>query len=96
MRVARSLAGLTAARRSGRLPGVIGVFQLLLLINTNFQHCPPDHGIHPQWKQLVHLLCSSALSAVDDPQMYHDFITVLYFQIQDIPEDFFIDIVTSR
>lgn len=48
-----------------------------------------------QWKQLVHLLCSSALSAVDDPQMYHDFITVLYFQIQDIPEDFFIDIVTS-
>jgi hypothetical protein len=44
----------------------------------------------------VHLLCSSALSAVDDPQMYHDFITVLYFQIQDIPEDFFIDIVTSR
>jgi hypothetical protein len=30
----------------GRPPGIVGVFQLLLIGDTDFSHCPPDLGIH--------------------------------------------------
>jgi len=50
-----------------------------------------------QWKQLTHLLCDSAASsAARHPSLYADFITVLYFQTREIPEDFFLDIVTRE
>ncbi|KAL4228697.1 a1-alpha2 repression [Mactra antiquata] len=49
-----------------------------------------------QWKKLVHLLCSceSALNTHND--LFMDFITVLHFQVHEIPEDFFVDIVSAN
>merc|ERR1712142_1433385 len=50
-----------------------------------------------QWKRLTHLLCdSAATSAARHPRLYANFITVLYFQTREIPEDFFLDIVTRE
>ncbi|KAH3868735.1 protein AAR2 homolog isoform X2 [Dreissena polymorpha] len=48
-----------------------------------------------QWKKLVHVLCSSekALSSYTD--LYMNFIAMLHFQVHEIPEDFFVDIVSS-
>lgn len=47
-----------------------------------------------QWKKLVHLLCSSEDALSTDSQLFKDFIGVLYFQVHEIPEDFFVDIVS--
>jgi len=50
-----------------------------------------------QWKRLTHLLCCSAVTAAArHPKLYADFITVLFFQTREIPEDFFLDIVTRE
>ncbi|XP_059143984.1 protein AAR2 homolog isoform X2 [Physella acuta] len=49
-----------------------------------------------QWKKLVHLLCTSSDAIVKYPDGYLSFITMIYFQIREIPSDFFVDIVTSN
>ncbi|KAI8789044.1 protein AAR2 [Biomphalaria glabrata] len=49
-----------------------------------------------QWKKLVHLLCTSSDAILKYPKAYMDFITILHFQIREIPSDFFVNIVTSR
>ncbi|XP_023323214.1 protein AAR2 homolog [Eurytemora carolleeae] len=47
------------------------------------------------WKELVVMMCScdSALSV--HPDLFMDFISDLYFQMQEVPRDFFVDIVSS-
>ncbi|CAH1796636.1 unnamed protein product [Owenia fusiformis] len=49
-----------------------------------------------QWKLLVHMLCTSEEAMADYPALYNEFISMLHFQIKDIPEDFFIDIVSRN
>lgn len=49
-----------------------------------------------QWKHLVHLLCSSEDALSKHDNLFNNFITVLYFQLQEIPEDFFVDIVSQN
>ncbi|CAG5134956.1 unnamed protein product [Candidula unifasciata] len=48
-----------------------------------------------QWKKLVHLLCTSGDAITQYPEAYSSFISILHFQIREIPSDFFVDIVTS-
>nr|XP_006813095.1 PREDICTED: LOW QUALITY PROTEIN: protein AAR2 homolog [Saccoglossus kowalevskii] len=48
------------------------------------------------WKSLVHLLCSAQEAISTHSDLYNSFITVLYFQLGEIPKDFFIDIVSSN
>ncbi|KAL5020403.1 hypothetical protein ScPMuIL_003295, partial [Solemya velum] len=49
-----------------------------------------------QWKQLVHLLCTCEEVLVQQANLYMDFIAVLHFQLHEIPEDFFVDIVSRN
>ena len=49
-----------------------------------------------QWKQLVHLLCSSEAALTSHSQLYIQFISILHYHIREIPEDFFVDIVTQN
>jgi A1 cistron-splicing factor AAR2 len=49
-----------------------------------------------QWKTLTSLLCNSETLIEQHPAMYAQFVQVLYFQIKEVPEDFFTDIVTSN
>ena len=49
-----------------------------------------------QWKKLVHLMCSSVEALNSFTDLYMNFISVLHFQVQEIPEDFFVDIVSTN
>jgi A1 cistron-splicing factor AAR2 len=48
-----------------------------------------------QWKRLVKLLCSCESAISKYPQLYLQFITLLHYHVREIPEDFFVDIVSS-
>ena len=47
-----------------------------------------------QWKNLVALLCSCDEALTKHPLLYEQFITVLHYHLAEVPEDFFIDIVS--
>jgi len=49
-----------------------------------------------QWKQLVILLCSCDAALVESPDLFIAFISDLYFQMNQVPTDFFVDIVSSN
>ena len=49
-----------------------------------------------QWKQLVHLLCFSDEAVANHVELYSQFITMLHFQVREIPEDFFVDIISRN
>jgi len=49
-----------------------------------------------QWKQLVVLMCCCDSGLVEHSQLFIDFLSDLYFQMKEVPEDFFVDIVSSN
>lgn len=49
-----------------------------------------------QWKSLINLLCNSENSITKYPELFFQFVQVLYFQLKEMPEDFFSDVVTSN
>ncbi|XP_064651930.1 protein AAR2 homolog [Lineus longissimus] len=49
-----------------------------------------------QWKKLVHLLCSCEGALKNHTELYAQFISVLHYQVREIPEDFFVDIVSAN
>lgn len=72
--------------------GILGEIQfafICFLIAQNY-----DSFEH--WKTLVHLLCSSDQSLRLRPQLFIDLISLLHFQVREIPSDFFVDIVSSN
>jgi A1 cistron-splicing factor AAR2 len=46
------------------------------------------------WKELVRLLCMSESALSDQTDLFTNLITVLHFQLKEIPDDFFVDIVS--
>jgi len=44
-----------------------------------------------QWKAIVHLLCTSESALNSLPALYSNFITALYYQLKQAPDDFFLD-----
>ena len=48
------------------------------------------------WKRLVRVLCSCESTIQDHIELFKSLIGVLYHQINEIPQDFFVDIVTSN
>eukprot|EP00088_Acartia_fossae_P003655 TRINITY_DN11560_c0_g1_i9.p1 TRINITY_DN11560_c0_g1~~TRINITY_DN11560_c0_g1_i9.p1 ORF type:complete len:371 (-),score=66.65 TRINITY_DN11560_c0_g1_i9:199-1311(-) len=55
-----------------------------------------NYGSFEHWKALVDLLCGCADSLIRHPKLFQDFITDLYFQMVEIPPDFFVDIVSQN
>ncbi|XP_061188953.1 protein AAR2 homolog [Saccostrea echinata] len=49
-----------------------------------------------QWKNLVHVMCSSEESLAKHSALFSNFIGVLHFHIQETPEDFFVDILSEN
>jgi len=47
-----------------------------------------------QWKKLVALLCSCEDALAETPKLFHDFIGILLFELREMPEDFFRDVVS--
>jgi len=49
-----------------------------------------------QWKRLVVMMCSCDAAISKYPQLFSDFISDLYFQMGEVPRDFFVDIVSNN
>jgi len=47
------------------------------------------------WKRLVNMLCSCDSAIATYPDLFSDFLSDLYFQMAEVPKDFFVDIVSS-
>ena len=72
--------------------GILGEIQfafICFLIGQNYDS-------FEQWKWLVHVVCSSDEALKVLPKLFIDFIGVLHFQIREIPQDFFVDIVSQN
>ncbi|XP_067678735.1 protein AAR2 homolog [Haliotis asinina] len=72
--------------------GILGEIQfafICFLIGQNYDS-------FEQWKKLVHVLCTSEEALSVHTELFLQLITVLHFQIRDIPEDFFVDIVSQN
>jgi A1 cistron-splicing factor AAR2 len=48
-----------------------------------------------QWKSLVSLLCNCDRAIVRRASFFYEFLSVFYFQLKEMPEDFFIDIISK-
>merc|ERR1719242_313555 len=48
------------------------------------------------WKRLLIMLCTCEDAIVQHPQLYLNLISEMYFQIREVPNDFFVDIVSSN
>ena len=49
-----------------------------------------------QWKFLVHLLCNSETFVKENRVVYEKLLNVLYFQLKEMPDDFFTDLSTQN
>lgn len=71
--------------------GVLGEVQfafICFLIGQNYDS-------FEQWKWLVHTMCTSDGALKTHAKLFTDFISMLHFQVREIPEDFFVDIVSQ-
>ena len=48
------------------------------------------------WKQLVVLMCGAGKAMAKYPQLFLNFMSDLHFQMQEVPEDFFVDIISQN
>jgi len=48
-----------------------------------------------QWKNMLVLLCRCDKASREKIDFFTDFLKVIYYQIQEVPNDFFEDIVTN-
>jgi A1 cistron-splicing factor AAR2 len=49
-----------------------------------------------QWKLIISLLCNSEQSILKHPNMFAKFVQCIYFQLKEMPDDFFTDILTRN
>merc|ERR1711864_16883 len=49
-----------------------------------------------QWKRLLAVMCRCDSGLVEHRQLFLDFLGDLYFQLREVPEDFFVDIVSRN
>lgn len=48
------------------------------------------------WQRLMQLCCTSAEAVGRHPKFFSDLVTVLHFQLKEVPTDFFVDIVDRK
>ncbi|KAM7313980.1 protein AAR2 homolog isoform X2 [Ixodes scapularis] len=49
-----------------------------------------------QWQRLVSAFCTSAEAVNRHPDLYSELLSVLHFQLREVPTDFFVDIVARK
>lgn len=79
-------------KESDQMLGILGEIQFSFVcfiigqVYDAFEH----------WKHLVHLLCSCEEALSSHTDLFMKFISLMHFQLKEIPEDFFVDIVSSN
>lgn len=48
------------------------------------------------WKKLLVMLCTCEDAIIEHSQLYNNLISEMYYQIKEVPNDFFVDIVSSN
>ena len=48
------------------------------------------------WKKLVHLFCTCDMALREYPDLFIKLLTCVHYQIQEVPEDFFTDIISRQ
>ena len=48
------------------------------------------------WKKLVNLFCTCDIALRKHPEVFLQFLTCVHYQIQEVPEDFFTDIISRE
>lgn len=49
-----------------------------------------------QWKNLLNLICNSEEAILINTKFYLNFIQIVYFQLKEVPKDFFYDILSKN
>ena len=49
-----------------------------------------------QWKLLINLMCNCEKAITEHVGLYIEFLNVLYFQLKEMPEDFFVDTISKE
>ncbi|KAH8022956.1 hypothetical protein HPB51_006386 [Rhipicephalus microplus] len=49
-----------------------------------------------QWQKLVRIFCTSSEAIDRHPDFFSDLVSVLHFQLREVPCDFFVDIVSRK
>jgi len=49
-----------------------------------------------QWKLLVHLLCSCDEALKEHNKLFSQFISMMHYHLREVPDDFFVDIVSQN
>lgn len=55
-----------------------------------------NYDCFEQWKLLVSMLCQCRDGLLQYPALFMDLISDLHFQMQEVPEDFFVDIISRN
>jgi len=55
-----------------------------------------NYDAFEQWKQLLKMFCTCDEALANHTHLYMTLISDLHFQIREVPEDFFVDIVSSN
>ncbi len=55
-----------------------------------------NYDAFEQWKSLLQLLCNCEQAIVEYHSFYLEFVNVLYFQLKEMPQDFFVDILSRN
>jgi len=55
-----------------------------------------NYDAFEQWKQLLKMFCTSDEALANHTHLYMTLISDLHFQIREVPEDFFVDIISSN
>lgn len=55
-----------------------------------------NYDAFEQWKQLLRMFCTSDEALSNHNLLYMTLVSDLHFQIREVPEDFFVDIVSSN
>ena len=55
-----------------------------------------NYDAFEHWKDLVVLLCSCDEALSQMPEFFSSFLAVVLFQMQQVPDDFFVDILSGK
>lgn len=73
-------------RYNCEFPHLLGELQISYLLFT----CTHIYRGFEQWRNLIELLCGCNNAIVTETELYSRLISVLYFQLSSIPDDFFV------
>lgn len=87
-----ALGGILSSNYSDNEMGILGEIQFAFICFLIGQVL----DAFEQWKNLVHVMCTSEEALQNHASLFLNFIGVIHYHIQETPEDFFVDILSAN